>query len=488
MARERVVLPRNIRLLPLVAIIFFSSSGGPYGIESVLSTSGIGMSLLLLVAVPILLSLPMSLMNAELSSSLPLEGGFYSWVKVACGPFFGFMEAALSWMASWLDTALYPVIFVDYLSIWVPGVARGKHVLFSFFGGNFSLDAHWLTAIAVMIPLAIMNIRGVQIVGRAMIASLVILFAPLIIFILLSFAHFTSHPNAHIFTPMTLPGQSLFGSAGAGLGIILWSYIGYDSATTTGGEIENPSFAYPRALMLNLPLIALSYTLPILAALASGLHIHDVAKWDNGDFANAASLVGGSWLKNALIVGALVAQAGLFSSFLLCMSRLPFMLAADRYLPKQMSKISPKTQTPVRAIVVSVFIYAFFASLNFTTLIDSDMVLTLFALMLEFLALVMLRYKFPHMKRPFKIKGGWFGVIGVCITPALLTLWLLQSTFVTEPLSFWLGLGLTLFAAAAFFILTKFVKRDQPDAELDLSGVDFGDGLVADAPRGTIFN
>ena len=483
MSRERIILPRNIRLLPLVAIIFFSSSGGPYGIESVLSSSGVGMSLILLASIPLLLSLPMSLMNAELSSALPLEVGFYSWVKVACGPFLGFMEAALSWMASWLDTALYPVIFVDYLSLWIPDVARGKHVLFSFFGGNFSIDSHWLMAIAVMIPIAIMNIRGVQIVGRAMIASMVILFAPLIVFVLLSIKDFTVHPSAHIFTPMTLPGQSLFTSAGAGLGIILWSYIGYDSATTAGGEIENASFAYPRALLWNLPLIALSYTLPILAALASGLHINDVSKWDNGDFANAASLVGGSWLKDSLIIGALVAQAGLFSSFLLCMSRLPFMLAADRYLPKSLARVSPKTNTPVRAIIISVIIYAFFASLNFTTLIDSDMVLTLFALMLEFVALLVLRHKFPNMKRPFKIKGGWWGAIGVCISPALLTLWLLQSTVTSEPLSFWLGIGLSCLAGVSYFLLKRFVKRDQPDAELDLSGIDFGDGLVTNTPR-----
>jgi amino acid transporter len=139
-------------VLPLVAIIFFSSSGGPYGIETVLSSSGIGMSLILLITIPLLLSLPMSLMNAELSSALPLEGGFYSWVKIACGSFAGFMEAMLSWMASWLDTALYPIIFVDYLAIWIPDVARGKHVLFSFFGGNFSIDLHWFMAIALMVP------------------------------------------------------------------------------------------------------------------------------------------------------------------------------------------------------------------------------------------------------------------------------------------------------------------------------------------------
>ena len=65
MTSEKVFLPRGIRFLPLVAIIFFSSSGGPYGIETVLSSSGVGMSLILLVSIPLLLSLPMSLMNAE---------------------------------------------------------------------------------------------------------------------------------------------------------------------------------------------------------------------------------------------------------------------------------------------------------------------------------------------------------------------------------------------------------------------------------------
>lgn len=474
MARERVAFPRAIRVLPLVAIIFFSSSGGPYGIETILSSSGIGMSLILLVTIPLLLSLPMSLMNAELSSALPLEGGFYSWVKIACGSFAGFMEAMLSWMASWLDTALYPIIFVDYLAIWIPDVARGKHVLFSFFGGNFSIDLHWFMALALMVPLAMLNIVGVKIVGRTLISAMVVLIAPLLIFVGLAIIKFTSSPSTEIFSPFTLHGQSIASSAGAGLGIMLWSYIGYDSATTTGGEIENASLAYPRALFYNLPLVALCYTLPILAALASGLHENDVTAWDNGDFAHAASLLGGPWLKNALIIGALVAQAGLFSSFLLCMSRLPFMLAADAYLPASVARISPRTNTPVKAIVISVCIYAFFASLNFTTLIDSDMFLTLCALLLEFVALLVLRFRFPQMKRPYKIPGGWWGAIGVCISPTILTIWLLQNTFVTEPLAFWLGAGLATLAGCLYFMLKTFVKKDQPDAQLDISGIEFG--------------
>jgi hypothetical protein len=63
----------------------------------------------------------------------------------------------------------------------------------------------------------------------------------------------------------------------------------------------------------------------------------------------------------------------------------------------------------------------------------------------------------------------------VCISPTLLTLWLLQNTFTTEPLAFWLGAGLSGSAAISYFLLAKYVKKDQPDAELDVSGIDFGE-------------
>jgi hypothetical protein len=253
--------------------------------------------------------------------------------------------------------------------------------------------------------------------------------------------------------------------------------------TTTGGEIKDPSRSYPRALLITVPLVAITYVITFFAALASGLYNGHPDKWNNGDFAIAGDALGGHWLKNFMIVGGLVAQAGLFSSFLLCMSRLPFVLAADRYLPRKVADISPKYGTPVRAIILSVMIYSIFAALNFTTLIDSDMILTLFALMLEFVALLVLRAKYPNMKRPFRIGGGWWGAIAVCVGPVLLTMWLLQSTFVDEPLAFWIGIIFSVGGAIAYPLLKKYLKRGELDAELDVSGVDFGDGLVSDSPR-----
>jgi len=277
--------------------------------------------------------------------------------------------------------------------------------------------------------------------------------------------------------PMTLPHQSVFSSIGAGLGVMIWSYIGYDQITTASSEIKSPSTIYPKALLINVPLIVIGYLLPIVAAVATGYHVSDVTQWQNGDFANAGGIVGGALLRNAMILGALLAQIGLFSSLLLCVSRLPLVLAADSYLPASLARLTDGAKSPARAIIASVSIFGVFAALNFTTLIDSDSILTLFGLMLEFAALIVLRKQYPLMKRPFTIKYGWFGVIGVTVGPAILTIWLLWNSLTQEPLAFWIGIGLSAAAAMSYPLLKKYVKRENPDAELDLTDVDFGPGL-----------
>jgi len=58
--------------------------------------------------------------SPELSSALPSEGGYYAWVRCAMGNFWGFQEAWLSLVASIFDMAIYPTLFVAYLTRLVP--------------------------------------------------------------------------------------------------------------------------------------------------------------------------------------------------------------------------------------------------------------------------------------------------------------------------------------------------------------------------------
>ena len=64
-----------MRLLPLVAATFFMVAGGPYGLEDIIGKAGYGRALLLhCCSVPLVWSLPTSLMVGELASAIPGGG------------------------------------------------------------------------------------------------------------------------------------------------------------------------------------------------------------------------------------------------------------------------------------------------------------------------------------------------------------------------------------------------------------------------------
>src|SRR5204862_2807414 len=102
--------------------MFFTVSGGPFGLEGLVGSVGPGVALLLLVATPLLYSVPETLLVGELASMLPVEGGYYQWVKRAFGRFWGFWNGWLSWTYSLLDMAIYPVLFIQYLRFFAPGL------------------------------------------------------------------------------------------------------------------------------------------------------------------------------------------------------------------------------------------------------------------------------------------------------------------------------------------------------------------------------
>ena len=482
MATSPVSIPGNIarrqlRTLPLVALIYFSVSGGPYGLETAISSSGPGMTMLMLIVIPLIFSIPCALMNAELGSAIPLQGGYYNWVKIGMGRFWGFMEGASSWIASWLDTALYPVLFIDYLAVWFPALERGNHSVFSLWDGAFSLDLHWLTAIAFMIPLGYLNARGSTSVGNTSIGLFVVIIAPFIVVTVLGFIHLANTPGMNPLEPFSLPDMSKMQAAGAGLGVIIWNYIGFDAVSTVGGETEKPYRTYPLALLVSVPLIMVTYLFPVFASLSSGLHAGEVGLWDNGDFALVGEALGGPWLKGAIVVGALLSQVGLFSSLLMSGSRVPAVLAADHYLPESFAEINPRTGTPVKSIILSCGIFSVFTALNFSTLINADIMLNMFSISLEFLALIALRRKYPNMVRPFKVPGGMPGAVAISVFPIALCVWIIQSAWVEEPVSFWIGIVMLGGSAALYPVLNRYVKRGRPDFVHTSDTIDFGPGI-----------
>src|SRR5438270_4399886 len=171
-----------MRLLPLIAATYFMVSGGPYGLEDIIGKAGYGRALLLLALVPLVWSLPTSLMVGELASAMPEEGGYYCWVRRALGGFWGFQEAWLSLAASVFDMAIYPILFVTYLGF------LGKYTAPAFGAADLKGAPGFLLGTGMIAVCALANLPTPRNVGRSALLLTFALLAPFAVLTVLAVA------------------------------------------------------------------------------------------------------------------------------------------------------------------------------------------------------------------------------------------------------------------------------------------------------------
>jgi amino acid transporter len=110
----------------------------------------------------------------------------------------------------------------------------------------------------------------------------------------------------------------------------------------------------------------------------------------------------------------------MFNALVMSYSRLPLAMAQDGMLPGIFARLHPKSRAPWVAIVALAFGWAMCLGLGFARLVTIDILLYGFSLLLEFIALAVLRFREPDLPRPFRVPGGLFGVIAIGIPPMLL--------------------------------------------------------------------
>ena len=321
----------ELGFIPLIAVVFFNVSGGPYGIEDAVSSFGPGLCLVLLVLTPLVWSLPVALAMSELAAALPEEGGYVEWVRRAFGPFWGFQAGWWSWLNSFVDVAVYPALFADYLKFWWP---------------NMSSIGRWAVVLAFIWILTAINLAGVRITGVTAVGLGVLALAPMLVFTAIAGMAAQHAP----WRPFAAGGHGMIEGIGLGLAVMMWNYSGWDNPTTCLGETRSPGRSFRRAQFVALPLITLAYVLPVAAALAATGRWAD---WDTGYWPVVAAAVGGPRLAALVTAGALVAAAGLFLSLLLTSSRLPFALAAAGQMPAALARVHPRFGTPWAAVIAS---------------------------------------------------------------------------------------------------------------------------------------
>lgn len=415
---------RKLRLFPLVALIFASLSGGPFGIEDMLPSTGPGMTLLLLVLAAFLWALPMALACAELGSMYPVEGGYYRWTRRALGDLWGFLAGYWVWLSSVIDQAIYPVLMVSFLERFVfPGIrAHVVHV------GPLPIEwMSWLLCMAVIVPCAFVNVRGIQPVGITSIVLDGLILGPYVIFVALALGQWQYNP----LTPFVPPGETIFGALGYGLLLAMWNFSGYELPSTASEEVENASVNLPKALFLALPLVIVSYSVPIAAAL---MVRNDWQSWSEGTFVDIARQLGSVVTGGSAILGALItlsAVAGtisLFNGLLVPYTRIQLAMAEDGFMPRPLARLHSRFSTPHVSILFNCALYSVLVLLPFEDLLTVDVLLLLPAYPLVYISLWVLRRREPDHPRPFRLRGGAWGLGLVVVPPCLLALFAIGSS------------------------------------------------------------
>ena len=374
----------KMRLLTAVIVVFTLTCSGSFGMEDVVSSSGPGFTLLMIIVLPFLWSVPMALVSSELGAAIPEAGGLYRWIRRALGEYWSFQGGWWWTLSLYVDSAVYVALALDYLQNYY----------------DFDGTTRALIGVAIVALFTFINIRGLDLTGWSLTIIQIGVMVPFVIFTILGISNGTGAAFDPIFS-----GDSIWTSLTLGLAIMMWMYSGWESMSTLAGEIENPQRIIPRALMIGTPLVIITYFFTVLAGIMAAGEGSWEMMWTGGgiDFVEAAKIVSGATLGYLMLLSAVLSNIGLYAGYLATGARPAFQMSRDRLFPRFYGKTHKSWGTPWVAILIMGLVNAVLINFNFDALITIDVFLLMFAYILIFVAVLVLRRREPNLPRPFRV-------------------------------------------------------------------------------------
>jgi APA family basic amino acid/polyamine antiporter len=365
---------------------------------------------------------------ADAGSRVSMTGGPYAYVETAFGPFIGFLTGALLWVGITLALSAVSSFFADSLHALVPAIAAtGRRV-----------------AIVLMLTLlAVANVRGVRGVTRFNTVTTVAKLLPLVLLIVVGAFAMRSENLRWTTTPTS-------GAVARASILLLFAFLGVESALVPSGEVADPSRTVPRAIFAAMAVVALLYV--SLQVVAQGL-LGSALPGDPTPLASAAGVAMGPVGRQLILVGSAVSMFGYVSGMTLAVPRMLFAFGRDGFLPAPIAAVHSRWRTPHVAIAVQTTIVALLALFgNFELLALAANVTILLVYGACCLAVVELRRR--------RVQGGGipFRVAGTRAAPWLalgVIAWLLWSLQPRE----WIAAGVILLFAAIVFAATAPARR-----------------------------
>lgn len=345
----------------------------------------------------------LSFVFAALSARRPKTGGPHTYVEDAFGKTAAFYVAWGYWVLSWVSNAALVVGAIGYTS--------------SIFGGISPFSTFLLEA-GLIIAIAGINLYGLQMAGRFEFIITVLKLIPLVAVPAIALFYI----KLENFVPFNGSTVSDFSAINATALLTLWAFIGLETGTVPGTDVENPKKNIPRGILIGTLIAAFVYIIGTVAIM--GVVPRAELLQSKAPYADLATLLfGGYWGIPVAIVAA-ICCIGALNGWTMVVGRIAFGAANDGLFPA-IFKGTTKDGAPFWGIIISSL-----CSIPFVALSMSECLLKQFNFIIDFsLTLVLVIYLaciaayFTILKRDQKLTVKAMFVGGISLVFSLWTLW-----------------------------------------------------------------
>ncbi|MFF8846363.1 amino acid permease [Streptomyces sp. NPDC015127] len=394
---------------------------------------------------------------AEFAGMVPKAGSSYTYCAAVLGEVVG-------WIVGW-DLLLEYTAIVAVVAIGMSGYlgflleAVGIHLPVWALGAPGTGPGHRIDLLAVVICLGVawLLTRGTRTSARVETVLTIIKIAIVLLVIVVGFTKVDTG-NLTPFAPFGL------GGAFTGAATVFFAVFGYDALSTAAEESVEARRKLPKAMMLSL---AISMGLYVLACIVLTGMQHYTELNPSSGISSAFASVGLGGLANVIAVGAVIGIVTVTFSFMMGASRLWYALSRDGLMPAWFGALHPKRKVPHRATWVIGVVSAVLAGvLPINAVAELTNIGVLLAFVIVSAAVLILRYRKPHLKRGFRCPGMPF----VPVLGMVFSVWLMS--FLTWET--WIRLGCWLLAGLLFYAFYGYrrTRRVMPGGSVDLDALD----------------
>ncbi|MDO8502460.1 MAG: amino acid permease [Gemmatimonadaceae bacterium] len=374
---------------------------------------------------------------AEAGSRVSLSGGTYAYAEIAFGPYIGFMVAMCLWFGTnVLASAAVANVCVDTLA-----------QIFPLFAKPAARTAFLLAMYALF---AAINIRGVKAGSRTVQTVTAAKLIPLLVLVTVGFFAVKG-------SNLSWPGMPAAGDVARTSVMLMFAFLGVESALTPSGEVRDPARTVPRAVFIGLVVVTLLYI--SIQIVSQGVLGADLAANTQAPLAEAARRAIGSagWI--LMLAGAAISTFGYVAGDVLASPRTIYALGRDGLLPSFTSRIHDRFRTPHVAILIHVVLCAGFAVTgSFTALVVLSVLATLIVYLICCLATIQLQRRDVRADGsvPFSVPGGPV----IPLLASAMVIWLMSSSTRQE----FIAIGVAIAVLTLIYILMRARRTPVPTA------------------------